>query len=79
VKGYANYGRKLREGKAMVQSIMSVLIERDKMSKKDAENLIKLAVEDLRERLAEGDMPFDICFEWFGLEPDYIEELINRV
>ena len=63
----------------MVQSIVTILMERDKMSRKDAENLIRLAVEDLRERLAEGDMPFDICEEWFGLEPDYIEELINRV
>ena len=47
------------------------------MSSEDADNLIAQAKEDLNDRLAEGEMPNDICNEWFGLEPDYIFELLN--
>ena len=32
---------------------------------------------DMNDRLANGEMPEDICEEWFGLEPDYIFELIG--
>lgn len=60
----------------MVESLVSVLMQRDGMSHKEAEKLIRQAREDLWDRLADGEMPFDICEEWFGLEPDYIEDLI---
>ena len=59
-----------------MKSIKEILMKRDKMSAKDADNLIDEAVEDLYARLAEGEMPDDICMEWFGLEPDYIDQLI---
>jgi hypothetical protein len=60
----------------MVDSIKSVLMKRDKMSEKDADSLIRVARKDLQTRLSEGEMPDDICEEWFGLEPDYIMELM---
>jgi hypothetical protein len=60
----------------MVDSIKSVLMKRDKMSEKDADSLIREARKDLQNRLSEGEMPDDICEEWFGLEPDYIMELM---
>lgn len=50
-------------------SIKKVLMCRDKMTAKEA-------YEDLQERLANGEYPFEICMEYFGLEPDYIIDLI---
>ena len=58
------------------ESIKDVLIRRDGMSERDARVLINQAKEDLMQRLDGGDLPFDICEEWFGLEADYIDELI---
>ena len=63
----------------MLESIKDVLIRRDGMSADEADELISEAKEDLNQRLAEGEMPFDLCAEWFGLEPDYLEELIPFV
>ena len=59
-----------------MKSIKEVLMRRDHMSEAEANHLIDEAVEDLYARLAEGEMPDNICMEWFGLEPDYIFELI---
>ena len=59
-----------------MKGIKRVLMERDKMSEAEAEDLIEEAREALQERLAEGDMPYDICQEFFGLEPDYIDDLM---
>ena len=59
-----------------MKGIKKVLMERDKMSEAEAEDLIEEAREALQERLAEGDMPYDICQEFFGLEPDYIDDLM---
>ncbi len=60
----------------MRRSIKEVLIERDGMSEEEAEDEIKAAQEDLNERLEAGEMPFNLCEEWFGLEPDYLEEFM---
>ena len=57
-------------------SIKKVLMERDGMSEEEADSEIKAARDDLDERLGKGEQPFDICADWFGLEPDYIEDLI---
>lgn len=59
-----------------MENIKEVLMRRDGMSAEEAEDLIEEATEDLNARLAEGEMPDEICMEWFGLEPDYIDELI---
>lgn len=60
----------------MVDKIEDVLVKRDGMSRWEAEELVEQAAQDFRNRLANGEMPFDICEEWFGLEPDYAEQLI---
>lgn len=57
-------------------SIKKVLMERDEMSAEEADAEIQACQEDLHKRLADGEMPFDICAEWFGLEPDYLDELM---
>jgi len=51
-------------------------MERDGMSKEEAERMFAEAKDEFYMRLGDGDMPYDICEEWFGLEPDYIEEFI---
>jgi hypothetical protein len=56
--------------------IAEILMKRDGMSKEDADDMVEEAREDLLERLDGGEMPLDICAEWFGLEPDYIDELL---
>lgn len=61
----------------MPDTVLSTLMRRDNMSPDAALDLIERAREDLSERLAEGEMPLDICEEWFGLEPDYIFELLE--
>jgi len=60
----------------MTDSIKSVLMKRDDLTSAEADNLIKDARDDLHERLSAGEMPEDICAEWFGLEPDYVMELL---
>ena len=59
-----------------MKTIKEVLMTRDDMTAEDAEDLINDAKLDLHERLETGELPFDICEEWFGLEPDYIMELM---
>ena len=60
----------------MLRSLKQVLMERDEMSSEEADAEIAACTKDLHERLDDGEMPFDICAEWFGLEPDYLDELM---
>ena len=60
----------------MVDSIKSVLMERDGMSEEEAKSLIQEAREELFRMLYEGKDVHDICEEYFGLEPDYLDELM---
>ena len=59
-----------------MDSLTKVLMERDELTKEEATQQIDDARNELNERLAAGEMPFDICEEFFGLEPDYLEDLI---
>ncbi|MFW6145326.1 MAG: hypothetical protein ACOC4Y_00865 [bacterium] len=59
-----------------MNTILEVLMERDGMTEAEATDLIAAAKEDMDARLAEGELPYEICYEWFGLEPDYIMDLI---
>ena len=58
-----------------MKSIKQILMDRDGLTAKEADDLIAEANEDFQDRLTEGEMPFNICEEYFGLEPDYLEEL----
>ena len=60
----------------MVDSIKSVIMRRDGLTEEEADEQIAEAKRELDERLAVGDMPFNICEEYFGLEPDYIMDLM---
>jgi len=59
----------------MTKSLKEVLMERDGLTSDEADDLIAEATKDLHTRLADGEMPFNICEEWFGLEPDYLMDL----
>jgi len=59
-----------------MESIKQVLMKRDNMSSKAANELIRLAREEFESRMESGEDASDICEEYFGLEPDYIYDLI---
>jgi len=59
-----------------METIKEILMNRDALSSEEADALIDKARDDLHQRIAEGEMPSDICEEWFGLEPDYLFELM---
>ena len=48
-------------------------MERDNMSSREADN----AIEDAKQRVFEGEDPEDVLAEEFGLEPDYIFDLLG--
>lgn len=60
-----------------MSEIKKILLKRDGLSEAEARDLIKEATEDLNSRLLDGDPSAeDICSEYFGLEPDYLMELL---
>lgn len=58
--------------------IKSILINRDNMTPAEADELITKARDQLQEYLVndQQDLAYDVCEEFFGLEPDYIDELL---
>jgi len=60
-----------------METIKEVLMRRDHKTEEEADELIAQARVDLRERLiTDGEDPFYICQDWFGLETDYIMDLL---
>jgi len=59
-------------------TIKEILITRDGMTEAEADDLIADAREDLNDLLLQGNVEEAelICETWFGLEPDYIDQLI---
>jgi hypothetical protein len=53
--------------------IVNVLMRRDGLSLEEAYEQLN----DARERFADGDDPEDILAEEFGLEPDYLFDLLG--
>lgn len=62
----------------MRESIKEVLMRRDGMTASEAHDAIKEAKEDLQELIEDGLFmeAEDICRDHFGLEPDYIMDLL---
>jgi len=61
------------------ESLKQVLIRRDGMTPADAEDLIAEAKDDLDALLQQGGTLEDaylLIEDWFGLEPDYLDDLI---
>ena len=63
-----------------MNAIVKILMERDDMSQEDAEDLLNEAREEAN-NLLEQDAGIleieDILYSYFGLEPDYIFDLIE--
>ena len=55
-----------------MESIKEIIMCRDEMSSDDADELIQEA----REAVNDGEDPEEVLEEFFGLEPDYIFDLI---
>jgi hypothetical protein len=65
----------------MVMGIKEILMEKYGLCEKGAEEIIQEARDELDERLMDPDedifyLAEDICEEFFGLEPDYMEEIL---
>lgn len=60
----------------MRKPLVDTLMEGGDLSRPEAEKLVQDCRKELHERIADGDMPFDICEEHFGLEPDYLDDLM---
>ena len=60
------------------ETIKQILIRRDNMTSEEADDLIAEATEALNDYLDHNDLDsaHAICSEYFGLEPDYLDELI---
>jgi len=56
-----------------MESLKTVLIRRDGMTPHEAD----IAIEEAKSRVREGDDPEEILAEEFGLEPDYIFDLLS--
>lgn len=61
-----------------MDTIKDVLMRRDGLSEEHADIMVEEARDQLRIYLEKGMMQAaeDICQEFFGLEPDYLMELI---
>ena len=53
--------------------LVSILMRRDGMERDDAEDLLQ----DARAAVEDGEDPEEILDDWFGLEPDYLEDLLG--
>ena len=58
--------------------LKSILMERDGLTAKQADERIQDAADNLNQYLAEGDFDaaYEICYDEFGLEPDFLMDLI---
>lgn len=54
------------------ESVLQILISRDKMSPEDAKELL----EELKEEVRNGEDPEEVLYG-IGLEPDYIFDLLD--
>ena len=61
-----------------MSSLKKVLMERDNLTAEQADEQIAEAREALNDYLESGDLSSaeDVCEEFFGLEPDYLMDLI---
>lgn len=55
-----------------MDSLLQVLMRRDEMTREEA----LLEIRDIKKRVREGEDPEEILLEEYGLEPDYVMDLI---
>ncbi len=59
--------------KATTNRLVRILMRRDGMERDDAEDLLQ----DARAAVEDGEDPEDVLADWFGLEPDYVFDLLG--
>jgi len=59
-----------------MMTLKEVLMQNHDMTEAEAIADINEARAELMEEIGNGGMPMDFCQERWGLEPDYLEELI---
>ncbi len=59
-----------------MDSLKSALMKRDGITADEADTQINDARDEMFNQLSQGEMPFDLMMDEFGLEPDYLEDLI---
>ena len=61
-----------------MDNLKDILMIRDNLTEPEADELIEEARTQLQEYLDEDNIEaaYEICSEYFGLEPDYIMELL---
>jgi len=59
----------------MIKSLKATIMERDGIDSDEADDLIAEA----KACVAEGENPEDVLEEHFGLEPDYVFDLVDWV
>lgn len=59
-----------------MSDLKKILMERDGLTSDEADEQIRECKAEMNERLANGEMPDDILEEYFGLEPDYLFDLL---
>ncbi len=62
----------------MRKSLKETIMARDGHTSEEADSLIKEATDALFEyiEVSDNDSAENVCEEYFGLEPDYVEDLI---
>lgn len=55
-----------------LRSLVNILVERDGMHVEDAKQMVR----DARQEVKDGADPEEILYDDFGLEPDYIFQLL---
>jgi chemotaxis protein CheY-P-specific phosphatase CheC len=72
---------KKRDSMEENKTIKEVLMGRDGISENEADNRIESAVFELIDYMRTGELEAaeDICMDHFGLEPDYLMELMEMV
>jgi hypothetical protein len=62
----------------MSERIIKILMRRDKLTREEAEEQVQEAKEELQLLLDNRDLDeaYNICETWFGLEPDYLDDLL---
>lgn len=55
-----------------METLKEILMRRDGLSAAEAQDLI----DEARERVLEGEDPEEILLDDFGLEPDYVRDLL---
>ncbi len=59
----------------MRKGLIETLMEKDGLTEDEAIKAVNDCREEAISRIECSEMPYDICEEYFGLEPDYLEDL----